>query len=100
MAIKTIDVDKLADQTGNLYEALAILAKRSRQIASQEKAELDDKLAYFEGFEPELEDPRFAEEQRRITVKYELDPEPTEKAINEMLEDQVYFRDPSENGDQ
>lgn len=95
MAIKTLDIDLLAQQTGNIYEAVAILAKRSRQVSTQMKAELDDKLSYFEGFESELEDPRWQEEQSRISVEYERKPEPTEVAIDEMLEHEIYFRDPS-----
>ena len=95
MAIKTIDVDLLAQQTGNLYESLAIVAKRARQVSASTKAELDNKLAYFEGFETEVEDPRFQEEQTRISLEYELKPEPTEIAIQEMFEGEIYFRDPS-----
>lgn len=95
MAIKTIDVDTLASQTGNIFETVAILAKRARQLSATQKAELDDKLAYFEGFEPELEDPRFQEEQARISLEYEVKAKPPELAINEMFEGEVYFRDPS-----
>jgi DNA-directed RNA polymerase subunit K/omega len=51
MPIKTIDLDSLTSQVGNLYEAVVILSKRSRQVAVNTKAELDDKLSYFEGFE-------------------------------------------------
>ena len=95
MAIKTVDVDGLLDHTGNLFESVAILAKRSRQVASQMKNELDNKLAYFEGFEPELEDPRFQEEQTRVSIEHEVKPEPTEIAIQEMFDNEIYFRDPS-----
>jgi DNA-directed RNA polymerase subunit K/omega len=96
MAIKTIDVDVLASQTGNLFESVAILAKRARQISTHSKAELDEKLAYFDGFEPELEDPRFQEEQARISVEYETKPKPNERAIQEMFDGEIYFRNPSE----
>ncbi|WP_456424872.1 DNA-directed RNA polymerase subunit omega [Rhodocaloribacter sp.] len=95
MAIKTVDMDILARKTGNIYETVAILAKRSRQIATKMKQELDEKLAYFEGFEPEMEDPRFQEEQARISLEYEKKPEPTELAIEEMLNGEIYFRDPA-----
>ena len=95
MAIKTIDVDRIVEPTGNLYETVAILSKRSRQISAKMKSELDNKLAYFEGFEPELEDPRFQEEQTRISIEHELKPEPTEMAIQEMMHGEIYFRDPS-----
>lgn len=99
MAIKTIDVDVLAQQTGNLFEAVAILSKRSRQIATRTKAELDDKLSYFEGFDTEIEDPRFQEEQVRISLEYEGRPEPTEMAIQEMFDSEIYFRDPQAEED-
>lgn len=95
MPIKTLDMDALAAQTGNIFEAVAIAAKRSRQVASKTKQELDHKLAYFEGFEPELEDPRFQEEQKKISLEFEVGPEPTETAIHEMLEGDVYYRDSS-----
>jgi len=47
MAIKTVDMDNLAAMSGNLFESVAILAKRSRQISKNTKSELDDKLAYI-----------------------------------------------------
>ncbi|NND73006.1 MAG: DNA-directed RNA polymerase subunit omega [Rhodothermales bacterium] len=96
MAIKTIDIDVLANQTGNIYGSVVVVGKRARQIAVKEKSDLDNKLAYFEGFEPELEDPRFQEEQARISLDFEKRPEPTERAITEMFEGDIYYRDPSE----
>lgn len=96
MAIKTIDMNFLADMTGNVYKSVAILAKRSRQISTQQKAQLDEKLAYFEGFEQELEDPRFQEEQAKVSIEHERKPEPTELAIDEMVKQEVYFRDPAD----
>ena len=96
MAIQTFDVDELAQQTGSLYEAVAILSKRARQVSANTKAELDDKLSYFEGFSPEIEDVRMSEEQTRISVEYERRPKPTEVAIKEMFEHEIYYRNPSE----
>jgi DNA-directed RNA polymerase subunit K/omega len=96
MAIKTVDMDRLAAMTGNLFESVSILSKRSRQISTNIKTELDDKLAYFEGFEQELEDPRFQEEQAKVSLEYEVKAEPTELAVEEMLAGDVYFRKPSE----
>lgn len=95
MGIKTVDVDALVDQTGNLFETVAILSKRSRQVAIKMKTELDTRLAYFEGFDPELEDPQFQEDQRRISIEHEEKSKPTEIAIEEMFNSEVYFRDPT-----
>ena len=96
MAIETTNVEELAARTGNLYESVAILAKRSRQVASNSKSELDDKLSYFEGFGPEMEDARMQEEQAKISIEYEKKPEPTETAIKEMLNKELYYRNPNE----
>ena len=93
MAIKTVDMDLLAKLSGNIFQSVAILAKRSRQISKNTKSELDDKLAYFEGFEQELEDPRFQEEQARVSLEYEVRSEASEMAIDEMVDGQIYFRD-------
>ena len=99
MALKTLDVHALADKTGNLYETVAIIAKRARQNAAAEKAELEDKLSYFEGFGPEMEDVRMQEEQARTSIEFERRPKPTEIAIEEVLEDEIYHRFPENSGE-
>lgn len=91
MAAKTLEVEKLQQKTGNIYETIAIMAKRARQIAAKDKLELDEKLKYFEGFDDD-DDFSFNEEQERISKEYEKRPHPTERAINEMMADQVYWR--------
>jgi DNA-directed RNA polymerase subunit K/omega len=96
MPIETLDLDELADRTGNLYETVAILAKRSRQVASDTRSELDDKLSYFEGFGPEMEDAHMQEEQAKVSLEYEKEPEPTITAIDEFLDDKIYYRTPDE----
>ena len=96
MAIKTIDIDALRTQTGNIYESVVILSKRARQIAAQEKAELDERLSYFEGFGPEVEDARMLEEQARVSLEFERRPKPPEVSIDEMLREEVFFRHPEQ----
>jgi DNA-directed RNA polymerase subunit K/omega len=96
MAIETLDIDELANRTGNLYETVAILSKRSRQVSSDMRSELEDKLSYFEGFGPEMEDVRMKEEQEKVSLEYEKKPEPTEIAIDDFLEDNLYYRKPEE----
>lgn len=91
MAVKSLDLENIQKKTGNIYEGIVIMSKRSRQIAAQEKMELDEKLKYFEGFEDE-EEYTFNEEQERITKEYEARPHPTQRAIKELTEDNVYFR--------
>ena len=92
MPIKTIDVDALTNQVGNLYEAVVILSKRARQVSVNIKAELDDKLSYFEGFENELDDSRMTDEQFKISLEYEIKAKPAQIAIAEMFDHEIYYR--------
>lgn len=98
MAVKSLDLEKIQETTGNIYESIVILSKRARQIAAQEKMELDEKLKYFEGFEDE-EEYTFNEEQERITKEYEARPHPTQRAVNELMEDNIYYRGPENEED-
>ena len=43
----TRDMIKLCDQTGNVYETVAIIAKRANQISVEMKQDLDKKLQEF-----------------------------------------------------
>lgn len=97
MSLRPIDVEGLQKKTGNIYEAIAILGKRSRQVAAREKVEIDEKLKYFEGFEEEDEF-SFNEEQERISKEYELKAHPTQRTIDELTNDKISFRYPEELG--
>ncbi|MFN1835868.1 DNA-directed RNA polymerase subunit omega [Balneola sp. MJW-20] len=95
MPIKTLDIEKLKFKTGNKYELLVILSKRARQIAAQEKLELDEKLKYFEGFEDDDEF-SFNEEQEQISKAFEVLPHATQRSVDEMQDDKIYYRRPEE----
>lgn len=96
MPIRTVDVDHLTAQAENIYEAVVVLSKRARQVAAKGKAELDDKLAYYEGFASDMENLRMQEEQARVSLDYETRPKPPEVAIDELLNNEIYFRNPNE----
>ncbi len=96
MPIKTIDVDQLTAQSSNIYEAVVVISKRARQVAARQKAELDEKLAYYEGFSSDMENLRMQEEQARVSLEHETRPKPPEVAIEELLDNEIYFRNPNE----
>ena len=95
--IRTVDTDRLAREVGNIYEAVVITSKRARQIAQQEKGELDVKLSYFEDLSLDVtaDEIRTNEDQLRISLEYERRPKPSLRALTEMEEGQVYHRNPS-----
>jgi hypothetical protein len=43
-----------------------------------------------------MEDARMQEEQEKVSLEYEKKPEPTEVAIDEFLEDKIYYRKPDD----
>ena len=95
MPIQTLDIEKLNKDTGNQYELIAIMSKRARQIAAQEKLQLDEKLKYFEGFEDDDEF-SFNEEQEKISKEFEKLPHATQRAVHEMQRGEIYFRYPQD----
>lgn len=95
MPIKTLDIEKLNKDTGNQYELIVIMSKRARQIAAQEKLQLDEKLKYFEGFDDEDEF-SFNEEQEKISKEFEVLPHATQRGVEEMSRGEIYFRYPQD----
>lgn len=93
MALKTLDTTRLAAETGNLYETVAVLAKRATQLSSKTKTELDQKLAYFEDLSLDpAEELRSNEDQLRISLEYERKPKASASAIAELEDGELYFR--------
>jgi len=82
-------------ETGNIYEAVAILSKRANQISLEIKEELNKKIAEFASPTDNLEEIFENREQIEIAKFYERLPKPTLISIYEFLQDQIYFRNPS-----
>lgn len=98
-SIVTRDLEELAAKTGNIYESLSIISKRSRQIAVKEKEELNAKLAEFASTVDNLEEVFENREQIEISKFYEKQPKPTATATQEFLEDKIMFRMKDEEED-
>jgi DNA-directed RNA polymerase subunit K/omega len=81
--------------TENVYETTALLSKRANQIALELKEELNKKLAEFASSSDNLEEIFENREQIEIAKFYERLPKPTLMAIQEFLDDQIYYRNPS-----
>ncbi len=97
----TRDLVDLEKGTGNIYESIVIIAKRSDQIAVDIKKELDQKLEEFASFSDNLDETFENREQIEISKFYERLPKPTLMAIEEFKDGKIYWRRPEiENQDQ
>lgn len=89
----TRDLMEMSEQTGNVYETVAIIAKRSNQIAAEMKQDLSKKLADFTPLDTN-EEVTENREQIEISKYYEKLPKPTLIATQEYLEHRLLFRNP------
>ena len=93
-ALITRDNKEIADRTGNIYESLAIIGKRARQISSNQKEELNGKLAEFASSVDNLEEIFENREQIEISKFYERMPKPSSSATDQFLNDELNYRLP------
>jgi len=91
----TRDLRDLDKTTDNIYESIVIMSKRANQISNNVKEELSQKLSEFTSSNDNLEEVFENREQIEISKHYEKMPKPTLVAVQEFLEEKIYYRNPS-----
>ena len=82
------------EKTTNVYETLAVLAKRANHISADLKEELNEKLSEFASISDNLEEVFENREQIEISKYYERMPKASLIAIQEYLDGKIYHRNP------
>ncbi|MAN29284.1 MULTISPECIES: DNA-directed RNA polymerase subunit omega [Mesonia] len=95
----TIDKNLVDKPTDNIYEAISIVSKRATQINTEIKKELLEKLDEFATYNDSLDEIFENKEQIEVSKFYERLPKPQSLAIQEWLEDKIYFRNTKSNLD-
>ncbi len=90
----TRNMQNFSDLTGNVYETVAMLSKRSNQIAAEMKHELLQKIEEYANVTDNLEEVFENREQIEIVKYYEQLPKPTLIAIKEYLNEELEYRNP------
>ena len=90
--VQARDMQSLAAQTGNVYESIAVIAKRSKQLSIELKKELHQKLEEFASTSDTIEEISENKEQIEISKFYERLPNPAIIATEEFLKDELYYR--------
>ena len=88
----TRNLADFAAPTGNVYESVMIIAKRSNQIAADIKQELNHKLEEFSNYADTLEETFENREQIEISKYYERLPKPALLATKEFQDGKIYYR--------
>jgi DNA-directed RNA polymerase subunit K/omega len=90
--VETKSLVDIKNKTGNLYESIAIVAKRANQINITMKEELHNKLEEFANHTDSLEEIHENKEQIEISKAYERMPNPAILATQEFMEEKIYYR--------
>ncbi len=94
---ETKNLTDIKNKTGNLYESIAIIAKRANQINISLKEELHNKLEEFASHTDSLEEIHENKEQIEISRAYERMPNPSLLATQEFMEEKIYHRKNEDN---
>lgn len=88
----TYDRNILDESTNNIYEAISVIAKRAEQINTDIRRELVDKLEEFATYNDSLEEIFENKEQIEVSKFYEKLPKPHALAVQEWLDNKIYYR--------
>jgi len=94
---ETKNLTDIKNKTGNLYESIAIIAKRANQINITMKEELHNKLEEFASHTDSLEEIHENKEQIEISRAYERMPNPALLATSEFMDEKIYHRKNEDN---
>ncbi|CDF80081.1 DNA-directed RNA polymerase subunit omega [Formosa undariae] len=93
----TYNRNKVDEPTGNIYEAISIISRRADQINTEIKKELIEKLEEFATYNDSLEEIFENKEQIEVSKFYEKLPKPHALAVQEWLDNKVYYRNTDED---
>lgn len=89
---QTRDMNQLVEPVGNVYETVAIIAKRANQIATGMKRELDAKLQDFSLPQDAIDETFENKEQIEISRSYEVLPKPSLMATQEFIDNELLYK--------
>lgn len=92
--VQARDIKSMANKTANIYESISLIAKRAKQISTEVKKELHDKLEEFVVVTETIEEIHENKEQIEISRSYEKIASPTIMATEEFLTDRLEWRYP------
>lgn len=90
---KTKDLRKFDKDTGNFYKSIVIMSKRADQIAADLKQEFQESSTQYSANNDSVDEIFENREQIELSKFYEQLPRPTQLALYEFENDQVYFKD-------
>lgn len=91
------NIHSLVAKTDNIYESLAIISRRARQLSNDLKTELGAKLNEFAVHTEVIEEVQENKEQIEISKYYERLPNPATIATEEFLRGEIKWKYTDDN---
>jgi DNA-directed RNA polymerase subunit K/omega len=95
--VKARNIKEMVSKTGNMFESLVIISKRSNQISKKLKLELQTKLEEFSVASDTIEEIHENKEQIEISKFYERLPNPSIIATEEFLNGELETKNTNKN---
>ena len=92
MSINPLEIEELESKAGNIYEAVVVAAKRARQINDELKLEYNQRVEPLMKTEDDSDDTVVSKDKMNISVDFEKRSKPTERGLDELLNDDLEFR--------
>ncbi len=92
MSLQPLDLSAIDNHAENIYEAIVVLSNRARQINEEMKIRLNQELEAFTTRGDSEEEVESNPEQTRISIEFEKLPKPTQKAVEDLMDDRVSYR--------
>ena len=89
-----LDTELIVSKTGNIYKSIMVAGMRSNQLTIELREELTRKLAEFAPAFDNLEEVSENKEQIEISRHYERKPKTTQVALEQFMNDELYWSDP------
>ncbi|MCI0450710.1 MAG: DNA-directed RNA polymerase subunit omega [Chlorobi bacterium] len=98
MPIEPLEIEEVESKAGNIYEAVVVASKRARQINDELKLEYNQRIEPLAKSDDD-DDTVVSKDKMNISVDFEKRVKPTEQGLDELLSDELEFRDRSEEID-
>jgi len=100
MPITPLEIEEVESKAGNVYEAVVVAAKRARQLNDETKLEYNTRVEPLIKADDDSDDTVVSKDKMNISVEFEMRTKPTERGLNELLNDNLEFRIRSEKTDE
>jgi len=98
MSIEPLEIEEVESKAGNIYEAVVVASKRARQINDELKMEYNQRVEPLMKSDDD-DDTVVSKDKMNISVDFEKRVKATEQALDELLSDELEFRDRTEDND-